>query len=115
MKVIKFEEDQTYLPVTPIQFQEIANEMLTGMNILCDNQFVDADIMAVVVIQVIHGLDKKTGIISKFELFERCVNRLCNATTEPLYHEIQFRISAKEKEQREQKPLAAVPDLQIEH
>jgi hypothetical protein len=74
----ELKEDETYLPITFQQFENLTNEMLGHINLMIAPLAVDGRIMAGVIMSIIHGLDKKTVIITKQEIFNRAVNLLSN-------------------------------------
>ncbi len=86
MKKEKFNNNETYLPVTMQQWEDLTNEMLSAINRVASPQFLNADYAAQVLMSAIHALDHSKGIISKQELFESCINRIsCHVT----YHSVQ--------------------------
>lgn len=93
MDKITFEQDETYLPITMQQFEDLTNEILIKLNTLFPAdpdpdapKALDAEYAAQVLMSAIHALDHKHGIVKKSDLFESCVNRVsCHVT----YHAIQ--------------------------
>ena len=93
---MRFERDQTYLPVTVEQFQDLTNELLKEFNALTAPNFVTADFFSQVLMAAIHALDHKIGFYSKSSLFDACVNRVsCNMTYQ-VVQEIQARLKAEQ-------------------
>ncbi len=106
MTTQKFEENETYLPVTMQQFESLTNEVLTKVNEVCNPHFLNADYMAQILMSAIHALDHKHGLVKKSDLFESCINRIsCHIT----YHAVQ-EIQAKLKREAGSATLEAVPD-----
>lgn len=96
-----FASDETYLPVTTEQFQDLTNEILAETNKLTAPNFLDAEYMAQILVAVIHGLKREQGIVSKISLFNTCVNRISCQLTFNINQEIQARIKQKAKENGE--------------
>jgi hypothetical protein len=96
-----FASDDTYLPVTTQQFQDLTNEILAEVNKLTDPNFLDAEYMAQILVAVIHGLKREQGIVNKTTLFQTCVNRISCQLTFNINQEIQARIKQKAKDNGE--------------
>lgn len=112
-----FEKEETYLPITMQQFEDLANEMLVKVNALCAPQFLDAENMARIAITVIHGMGREQGIIKKSDFFERCVNRLSCQLTFGINEGMNAKAKmeeAKKKKESGEVHLAAVPE-EVEH
>lgn len=97
-------EDETYLPITFQQFEALTNEMLVHINEMTAPMAVDGRIMAGVIMSVIHGLDKKTVIITKQDLFNRTLNYLSNQMSYQAVEAIKQQMAAQSA------TLSAVPD-----
>lgn len=81
MIIQEFKDDETYLPVTLEQFQNLTNELLSAMNTVVAPHSLTYDYMAQMVNSAIHSYDHKIGIVSKRALFENCLNRIsCHVT-----------------------------------
>ena len=81
-----FDNDETYLPCTNQQFQDLTNEILMKFNALIAPQALDANYFAQVVHGVIHAIDRKVAIVSKAALLEGCVNMVSKHVT---YHAVE--------------------------
>jgi butyrate kinase len=90
-----FDNDQTYLPVTMQQFQDLTNEILTKFNELTSPHGLDGNYMAQVVHGVIHGLDRTTAVVSKSDLLDRSVNMVSKHVTYHAIQEIEARMKAE--------------------
>lgn len=99
MEPITFSQDQTYLPITLEQFQNLTNELLTAINLVAAPNVLTYDYMAQMVNSAIHSYDHKIGIVSKSALFEGCLNRIsCHVT----FYEVE-RIQQKLNEENSKK------------
>jgi hypothetical protein len=107
----KFEKEEAFFPVTTEQFQDLANELLTEVNLLCAPNFLSADYFAQILVAALHTMDRKQGILKKTEMFLGCVNRISNQLTYNIANEIEQRL----KKQAGENSLEAVPDLPVEH
>jgi hypothetical protein len=110
----KFEEEQAYFPVTMAQFEALTNEMLIEVNKVTEPHSLNGDYMAQVVMGALHGTDKKQGILNKTELFDACIHFISNHVTYHAVEAIKARLTAEANKNNPQ-PLAAVPDLEVEH
>jgi hypothetical protein len=70
----KFSNNETYLPVTNEQWEDLTNEMLAAFNVVASPKFIQGDYMALMLEGVLHGLDRGKGIVSKQDIFERCIH-----------------------------------------
>ena len=102
----ELKENEAYLPVTFQQFEDLTNEMLKYVNEVTAPQALDGNFMANVIMGVIHGLDRKTVIINKQELFDRAINLISNQVTHQAVEAIMTRL----KTQLGESQLQAVPD-----
>lgn len=93
-----FEIDETFLPVTMKQFEDLTNEVLTQVNLVTAPHALDADYMAQILMSAIHALDHKHGWVSKSALFRSCINRISCHVTYHAVEEIQRRMKAKAEE-----------------
>lgn len=105
----------TYLPVTMKQFEELTNELLIEVNKLSFPHAIDGNYMAKVVMQCIHGLDHKHGMVSKRDLLLSCINRISNNVTfyavEEMNKKLQKQLKANENAPQEPKqPIQLVND-----
>jgi hypothetical protein len=98
-----FIDDETILPVTMKQFEDLTNEMIEHINFYTQPYKTDADYTAQVLMNVIHALDHKRGFVSKLELFEACINRISCHLTYRANEEIQRKI-------KEAHELSVVPN-----
>jgi hypothetical protein len=109
MEKTTFSKNETYLPVTMLQFEDLVNEVLDAVNKVTAPNALNADYMAQILMSAIHALDHKHGIVKKSDLFESCINRIsCHVT----YHAVE-EIQKKLKAEAGQTSLAAVPDEPI--
>lgn len=117
MTMITFAEDDTYLPVTMKQFEELTNEILTSINQVTAPHALDADYTAQILMSAIHAYDHKHGLVSKKELFESCINRISCHVTYHAVQEIQNRMKTKQDETKANNPESASqptePGLQL--
>lgn len=117
MTMITFAEDDTYLPVTMKQFEELTNEILISVNQVTAPNALDGDYMAQILMSAIHAYDHKHGLVSKKELFESCINRISCHVTYHAVQEIQARMKAKQEEAKANNPESASqptePGLQL--
>ena len=90
-----FQEDETYLPVTMQQWENLTNEILTEFNKLADPHFLNGDYFSQILMSAIHAYDHKVGWVSKSELFDSCVNRISCHVTYSAVQAIQARIKAE--------------------
>ena len=90
-----FQDNDTYLPITLQQFQDLTNELLNQFNTLLAPQFLDGNYMAQVVHSVIHSLDRKTAIVKKSELLDGCINMVSKHVTYRAIQEIEAQLKAK--------------------
>lgn len=104
----ELKEGETRLPITFKQFEDLTNEMLGYVNEVTKPQAIDANFMANVIMSVIHGLDRKTTIIHKQDLFDRSINLISNQVTHQACEAIMTKLRA------ETQPLTAVPDLPLD-
>jgi hypothetical protein len=96
-----FDQDETYLPLTMKQFEDLTNEVLTKLNGILAPNALDADYTAQILMSAIHALDHKHGIVTKTDLFNSCVNRISCHVTYHAVQEIQERLkkaNAKDKD-----------------
>lgn len=100
MNKAKFKHEGTYLPVSPDQFQSLANELLVEMNKVAHPHFFDGEYFAQVLMHAIHARSKKDGYVRKSDLFNECINRISCHVTFNLSEEIQARIKAKKLEEK---------------
>ena len=98
MSKVMFKKNDTYLPITPQQFQDLGNELLAEVNKIAAPQFIEADWFAQVLNAVIHGLKREVGHIKKTELMAYCINRLSCRMTMDCIEQIHARIKAKAAE-----------------
>jgi hypothetical protein len=113
----EFEDDETYLPVTMQQFENLTNEILTAVNAVCDPHFLNADYMAQILMSAIHSYDHKLGILKKSELFENCINRISCHITFHAVEQIQNKMKleeAKQKAENGEPHLESVPNPEPE-
>ena len=111
METQKFEQDDTYLPCTMKQFEDLTNEILGAVNNVVSPHFLTGDYLAQVLMGAIHALDHKYGLVKKSDLFNSCINRISCHVTYHAVEEIQKKLKAAAGETQ----LEAVPDLPTEH
>lgn len=86
MNKYEFKENETYMPVTMQQFQDLTNEVLVAINKVTAPHSLDAEYAAQILMSALHAYDHKFGVVKKSELFESCINRIsCHVT----YHAVQ--------------------------
>lgn len=105
-----FDQDETYLPLTMKQFEDLTNEVLTKLNVILAPNALDADYTAQILMSAIHALDHKHGIVNKTDLFNSCVNRISCHVTYHAVQEIQERLkkaNSKDKDKPGLKVVAA--------
>ncbi len=90
-----FKTDQTYLPVTMKQFEDLTNEILTAINEHAAPHFLSSDYIAQVLMSAIHAMDHKIGVVNKSDLFVSCVNRISCHITYDIVRDIQQKLAAK--------------------
>lgn len=105
-----FKIDESLLPVTMQQFEDLTNEMLIEINSFTAPQALDGNYMAKVVMSALHSGDKKLGSFKKSELFERCINIISNQITFHAVRAIEMKEEA-EKQKNNPQPLAVVHDV----
>lgn len=110
----EFKEDETYLPCTMQQFEDLTNEILGAVNNVVTPNFLTGDYLAQILMSAIHALDHKYGLIKKSDLFLSCINRISCHVTFHAVEEIQRKLK-EEHAKANPKPLEAVPDLPLEH
>jgi hypothetical protein len=93
MPKVTFKNNDTHLPVTMKQFEELTNEILKEINKLNSPNFLEGDYMAQVLMSAIHALDHKQGYVKKSDLFASCLNRVSCHVTYHAVQEIQARIN----------------------
>lgn len=76
MKKVAFNDNDTILPVTPKQFEDLTNDILKEFNNLITPTHFDAEVMASIIMSSIHSLPKNKAYIKKSDLFEMCVCRV---------------------------------------
>lgn len=76
MKKVAFNDNDTILPVTPKQFEDLTNDILKEFNNLIAPTHFDAEVMASIIMSSIHSLPKNKAYIKKSDLFEMCVCRV---------------------------------------
>lgn len=109
-----FEQDETFLPITMQQFQDLTNELLTTFNYIMAPQALDGNYMAQIVHGVIHSIDRKQAIVKKSELLDGCINMVSKHVTFHAVQEIEARLKA-EKTQTESPPTDNVIPLDQEN
>jgi len=94
LKMPRFKENETFLPVTMKQFESLTNEILAAINTLPreDGHGFDADYAAQIVMSALHSGDSKKGTINKTELFGTCVNKISRHVSFHVVEEIQNRL-----------------------
>lgn len=102
MNKVTFTPDETYLPVTMQQFEDLTNEILTAVNKHTQPSNLDADYMAQILMSAIHSFPHTNGFVKKTDLFENCMNRISCHITYHAVEQIQNRLKAQ--------TLAVVPD-----
>ncbi len=116
-----FKNDSTYMPVTMQQFESLTNEILTEINKITamgtkDGEApssLNADYAAQILMSALHAYKHETGLVSKIELFESCINRISCHVTYHAVNEIQERLKKQLKEtssEEQPKGLHLVPD-----
>lgn len=99
-----FKSNETYMPVTMSQFEDLTNEILEAINKVCDPHFLSADYAAQILMSALHAYDHKQGIVLKSELFNSCINRIsCHVS----YHAVEA-IQAKLQAEEEAKAAATL-------
>lgn len=86
-----FNQDMTYMPVTPMQFETLTNELLTEFNKLADPQALDAEFFAEVLMGALHSVERGTSWVSKSKVFDCCVNKISNRLTFKIVEEMHKR------------------------
>lgn len=104
---IFFKNDETYLPVTFQQFEDLTNEILSAVNMVCHPHALSADYMAQVLTSAIHSLKADEGLVKKSSLFKACIKRISSHITFEASQEIQERLKAEAKKNGEE--LGSVP------
>ena len=79
-----FENDETYLPITMVQFETLANEILTEINKLVTPHFLTGDYVAQIMMSAIHSMPHTIGTVKKSELFDSCVDQIFKSRFIPL-------------------------------
>ncbi len=105
----ELKEGEVYLPITFQQFEALTNEMLIPINEMTAPQAVDGNFMAKVIMSVVHGLDKKSTIVTKQELFDRSINLISNQVT----HQA-VQLMMEELLKKSGKDLESIPTLDEE-
>lgn len=109
-------EDQTYMPVTMKQFEDLTNEILVEVNKVCDPHFLNAEYMAQILMSALHSYDHKIGIVNKYDLFINCINRISCHVTFHAVEEIRRKLQAEEAKQKAmngEAHLSPVPDEEL--
>ncbi len=114
-----FEKDETYLPVTMQQFEDLTNEILLELNKLTAPNALGPDYAASIIMEAIRALDRTKALISKKALFDSSVNLISRHVTFFAIEQIKERQKAQQEAVNAPTPetaptLAAVPDLASE-
>jgi hypothetical protein len=105
-----FINDEIFFPLTLEQYESLVNEIFTEVQGLTAPQGINPDDQSETMISVLHGYDKAKGVLSKADLFERCVRYLSSRMT----YNIGLAMQARKKAAQESNHLEVVPPIVVE-
>lgn len=103
--------DLTYLPCTMDQWECLVNDMTERVNKVTAPHCLDANYVAQVLMGAIHAYDHKTGLVSKTDLFESCVNRISCHVTFAAVEALQTKLKQEANQKGEDSDLTVVDDV----
>lgn len=106
-----FKDDETHLPITMQQFEDLTNEITGAANVLAAPHFLDSKYVAQVLMSAIHAMPHTKGLVKKSELLESVINRVSCHLTYDAVQDIQAKL--KLAAQATETPDPAIPEAKV--